>query len=119
MDALVLIFHGNRDAGAGREAAELAGALGARLAQVRVSHGFLQHARPTPAEAIAAAAAAGAKRIELFPLLVLTGGHVARDVPAVLDAARRAHPGVTFRTLPHFAAHPRFAELLADLVRGA
>ena len=59
-------------------------------------------------------------RNRLFlPLLVLTGNHAARGYPAVVEAARRAHPEVTFRALPHLAAHPRFPELIAALARGA
>ena len=119
MDALVLIFHGNRDAEAGREAAELAEALGATLAPVRVGYGFLQFAAPAVSEAVAALVAAGATRIDFLPLLVLTGNHAARGYPAVVEAARRAHPEVTFRALPHLAAHPRFPELIAALARGA
>ena len=116
MDALVLILHGNRDPEAAREAAALVDALGLRVAPVRVGYGFLQFAAPAVSEAVAALVAAGATRIDFLPLLVLTGNHAARGYPAVVEAARRAHPGVTFRALPHLSAHPRFPELIATLL---
>ncbi|MBI5487670.1 MAG: hypothetical protein HY905_10085 [Deltaproteobacteria bacterium] len=116
MDGLVLVFHGNREPEAAREAAAIADALGSRLAPMRVGYGFLQYAAPAVSEAVAALVGAGATRIDFLPLLVLTGNHAARGYPAVVEAARRAHPSVTFRALPYLAAHPRFPELVAGLV---
>ena len=119
MDGLLLVFHGNREPEAAREASALVEALGSRMTPMHVKYDFLQFAAPKASEAVAALVAAGATRIDFLPLLVLTGNHAARGYPAVVEAARRAHPEVTFRALPHLAAHPRFPELIAALARGA
>lgn len=89
--AVVLFGHGARDpewAGPMRRvrARMLADAPG-----LRVELAFLELMRPTLADAIAALAAGGASRIVVVPVFLAQGGHLKRDLPLLLDEARRSH----------------------------
>ena len=50
--------------------------------------------------AIAAQAAQGHRAIRVVPLFLGPGGHLRRELPQILEAARRAHPGVTIDATP-------------------
>jgi sirohydrochlorin cobaltochelatase len=73
--------------------------------KLRVSHGpagpvslaFLELMEPDLASAVAAQVALGCAAITVVPVFFGQGGHVRRDLPAVLDVCRAAHPGVDIR----------------------
>ena len=44
------------------------------------------------ADAVDAAAAAGARALRVVPLFVARGGHLKKDVPALIEAAQAKHP---------------------------
>ncbi len=91
--AIVLVGHGSRRA-EGNAAVQ---ALGRRLAAhagLPVHAGFIELARPTVLEAVAAAVAGGAREVALVPAVLLAAGHAKNDLPAIADRARREHPGV-------------------------
>ncbi|MDE1949639.1 MAG: cobalamin biosynthesis protein CbiX, partial [Burkholderiales bacterium] len=52
------------------------------------------------AAAAAALAADGCAQVEVVPLFLGTGGHVRRDLPALLDTLRQHHAGVAFTLHP-------------------
>lgn len=91
--AVVLFGHGARDpewAGPMRRvrARMLADAPG-----LSVELAFLEFMSPTLADAIATLATGGASRIAVVPVFLAQGGHLKRDLPLLLDEARRSHPG--------------------------
>lgn len=71
-------------------------------AEVRLA--FLEFMQPAIAEA-GADLAARCAAVEVVPLFLGAGGHVRKDLPALLDALRAAHPGV------RFTLHPAVGEL--------
>jgi len=71
---------------------------------------FLDHARPTPAEALRRVAAEG-RAVVLVPLLLGTGYHIRVDLPALLAAAP---PRLRARTAPPLGPDPLLARALAD-----
>ncbi len=93
--AILLFAHGARDPEWARPLEKLATAVRALRPQVTVQPCFLEFMSPDLATAIDSAVAAGALRIEVVPVFLAAGGHVKRDLPAMLDAARARHPGVT------------------------
>ncbi|GAA5185790.1 CbiX/SirB N-terminal domain-containing protein [Niveibacterium umoris] len=93
--AILLFAHGARDPDWARPLEKLAAAVRALRPGVAVHPCFLEFMNPDLPGAIAAAVAEGAHRIEVVPVFLAAGGHVKRDLPAMLDAARIAHPGVT------------------------
>ncbi|MFU2488202.1 sirohydrochlorin chelatase [Thauera sp. WH-1] len=90
--AIVLFGHGARDpewAGPMRRIRE---AILARPDAPSVELAFLEFMTPTLPEAIASLAAAGARKVAVVPVFLAQGGHLKRDLPVLLDAARAAHP---------------------------
>lgn len=78
-----------------------------------VGLGFVAAARPTLDEAIAAAAAAGPRRVIIHPHL-LFHGHVEAQVAGRIDRARREHQGIEWVVVGRLGADTRVAEALAD-----
>ncbi|MET8556192.1 sirohydrochlorin chelatase [Streptomyces sp. NPDC004959] len=91
--ALLVVAHGSRDP---RHAATVR-ALVARVRRLRpgltVETAFLDFAEPSVPDALARLAAEGAHEVVALPLLLTRAFHAKSDIPAVLEAARRALPG--------------------------
>jgi sirohydrochlorin cobaltochelatase len=95
LHGIVLFGHGARDARWAEPFARLAEKL-------RVAHGaagpvslaFLELMEPDLPGAVASQVAAGCATLTVVPVFFGQGGHVRRDLPAVLDVCRAAHPGV-------------------------
>lgn len=78
-----------------------------------VEYGFAAAARPTLDEALAAAAAAGPRRVVVQPHL-LFGGHVEGQVSAAVDRARGQWPGIEWVQVARLGSDPQVAWALAD-----
>src|ERR1700746_3846309 len=93
--ALILFAHGAREPGWGEPFERLL--LHVRNAapgrEVRLPFPGLMS--PGLAEAAAEVIANGAKSISVVPIFLGQGGHVRRDLPALIEALRMRHPGVT------------------------
>ncbi|THF61303.1 sirohydrochlorin chelatase [Pseudothauera rhizosphaerae] len=99
-EALILFGHGARDpewAGPMRRVREL---LAAQAPELRVELAFLEFMAPTLDEAIGRLVADGACRVTVLPMFLAQGGHLKRDLPALVDAARACHPGTAFTLAP-------------------
>ena len=111
--AAVVIAHGSR-----AEAANVAHrAVCDRLAErtdAPVVPAFLELAEPSLADAVDVLVAGGARRVIVLPYFLYPGRHIQRDIPALVDAARQAHPDVTIDIGPLFGADERVVDLLAD-----
>jgi sirohydrochlorin cobaltochelatase len=98
MHGVVLFGHGARDPRWAEPFIRLA-------EKVRGSHGsagpvslaFLELMEPDLASAVASQVAQGCSVVTVVPVFFGQGGHVRRDLPAVLDVCRAAHPGVSIR----------------------
>lgn len=97
---IVLFGHGARDA----RWAEPFERLAARLAAAHsaagpVSLAFLELMSPDLPAAVAAQVAAGCSEVTVVPVFFGQGGHVRRDLPAIIEQCRAAHPGVVIRSV--------------------
>jgi sirohydrochlorin cobaltochelatase len=96
---VVLFAHGARDP----RWAEPFQRLSERLSALRgesagpVSLAFLELMTPDLPTAIAGQIADGVSVVTVVPVFFGQGGHVRRDLPAVLDQCRAAHPSVEIR----------------------
>jgi sirohydrochlorin ferrochelatase/(2Fe-2S) ferredoxin len=109
--AIVVVGHGSREPAANAELEALVGAWAATHPERPVSIGYVELARPSLAEALAAAGAAH-ERVVALPLFLFAAGHVKNDVPLALEAARARHPSVDFRAARPLGVHPLLAELV-------
>ena len=98
--AVVLFGHGARDPEWARPMRRIRAALEHEGQRARVELAFLEFMAPTLPEAIARLAAEGADRIVIVPVFLAQGGHLKRDLPALVDAARSAHPGCEISLAP-------------------
>ena len=111
---LILVAHGSRDARWREPFERVARELAAEL---RVELAFLELSPPTFPDAVARAVASGARELRVLPLLLAGGAHVERDLPALVDAARAAHPAAKFSLLTPLGADDRFWALVKNLAR--
>lgn len=115
--AAVVIAHGSRAEAANDAHREVCAALAVRTGS-RVEPAFLELAEPTLDAAVGTLAAEGASRIVVLPFFLYPGRHIQRDIPALVDAARAANPGVTIEVGPLFGADPGVIDLLAAQIAG-
>jgi len=114
--AIILFAHGARDARWSSTLGDLAVAVRARLpgaGAVHVGRAFLEFQEPRLDQEIAAAIGAGARRIDILPVFWASGGHVANDVPPLLERLRAAHPQVSIRLLPVLSELPGMIDFIA------
>lgn len=112
-DALILFVHGARDPVwavpfervLARVRADAPG-CDARLA-------FLEFMSPDLGSAIADLVASGRKSIRVAPLFLGPGGHLRRELPELVAAARAAHPGVRIDLKPPAGEDEGVADALA------
>ncbi len=97
---LILLGHGSRDPLWAAPMHAIADRVRSSEPSLRVGLAFLEFTPPAFPDAIATMIADGVDFVEIAPLFLGQGGHLKRDVIALIDAGRIAHPGVTFNTLP-------------------
>ena len=95
--ALILFAHGARNPQWREPLERLRALLVARAPALRVDVAFLELLDPVLADALDAAVAAGVRDITVVPVFIARSGHLLREVPPLLDAARARHPGCTLR----------------------
>lgn len=91
--AIVLFAHGARDPEWAGPARRVAAEVQRLRPDVAVSVAFLELMEPSLAEAVEVAAASGARQLRVVPLFLAQGGHLKRDVPALIEEVRARHPG--------------------------
>jgi sirohydrochlorin cobaltochelatase len=91
---LLLFAHGARDSRWALPFEDIVRRVRAQAPDVSVELGFLELMTPELAEAGHRLAAAGCQRIDVVPLFLGAGGHVRRDIPALLAELEAAHPGL-------------------------
>lgn len=91
--AVILFGHGARDAAWARPMERVRERLRAQDPELGVELAFLEFIAPTLDEAIDTLVARGARRIAVVPMFIAQGGHLKRDLPQLVAAARARHPG--------------------------
>jgi sirohydrochlorin cobaltochelatase len=117
--AVLLCGHGSRDLQAIVEFEAAAAALRARLDGREFTTGYLEFARPTIGEALAALAARGAREILALPAMLFAASHVKNDLPWEINTFAAANPGVTVRFGRDLAIDAKLLEAAAARVAAA
>ena len=95
---MILFGHGARDARWQEPFQRLAAKLTAARGDAGpVSLAFLELMTPSLSDAIASQATAGCDTITVIPVFFGQGGHVRRDLPALIAQCQSEHPGVRLR----------------------
>jgi sirohydrochlorin cobaltochelatase len=105
--AVMICGHGSRDPEAIREFELLAAGLRPRLPEVDFATGYLEFARPTIHEGLAALAARGARRILAVPGMLFAASHVKNDLPWEVNSFTAEFPDVDVRLGRDLAIDPQ------------
>lgn len=116
---LILFGHGSRDPEWARPLREVAAQVAAGDAAPQVELAFLEFLEPTLEQACDRLAAAGITRIAVLPMFIAQSGHVRRDLPAQLDAARARHPSLRIDLATAVGEDPRVQAVMAEVARSA
>lgn len=114
--ALVLFAHGARDP----RWAEPFEQLAARVRALRGADGgpvalaYLELMKPTLEQVVADYAAAGHAEVTVVPVFLGQGGHLRRDLPALLEQCRVRHPQLTIRCTAAIGEAKRVLDAMAD-----
>ncbi|HRQ57945.1 MAG TPA: CbiX/SirB N-terminal domain-containing protein [Azoarcus taiwanensis] len=88
--------------------------LRSQAAADEVELAFLEFMAPTLPEALDELAQRGIARIEVIPMFLAQGGHLKRDLPALLDEARARHPQLDIRLAPAVGEAESVIAAMAD-----
>ena len=111
---IILFAHGSRDPRWVEPFERLRDKLSARRPDADVRLAFLELMTPSLGDAVAAMTSAGTSDITLVPVFLGQGGHVRRDLPALADACRAAHPGLDLRLSAAIGEDDTVLDALAD-----
>ncbi len=117
-DAIVLFAHGARDARWAEPFEAVAARLREQAPGAVVVLAYLEMMQPDLPSSIDRLAIAGARRIAIVPLFLGTGGHLRKDMPPLVEAARAAHPGLDIRLHPAIGEHAAVVDAMASAARG-
>lgn len=113
--AILLFGHGSRDP-AWRAPIE---AVAARIRQAEpgalVACAYLELDQPDLPTAAEAMVAAGATSLRVLPLFLGTGRHAREDLPRLVEAVRKAHPGLGVELSPAVGEQPAVLDLIAKI----
>jgi sirohydrochlorin cobaltochelatase len=112
--ALVLFAHGARAAGWAAPFERLRDLAQARLPDAAVSLAFLELMEPRLPAHVAQLAAAGITEVTVVPVFLGQGGHLLRDLPALVGGLRAAHPGIGFKVVGAIGEDPGVLSAMAE-----
>jgi sirohydrochlorin cobaltochelatase len=92
--ALILFAHGARAATWAVPFERLRALTEARVPGVPVSLAYLELMEPRLPARVAELAAQGVTGLTVVPVFLGQGGHLLRDLPLIVEALRRDHPGM-------------------------
>lgn len=98
--ALILFGHGARDARWAQPFERLSRIVQERQPDVTVALAFLELMSPRLPELIQQLVDSGHTEATVVPVFFGQGGHVLRDLPAMVDQLRQQYPDVTLKVAP-------------------
>lgn len=112
--ALILFAHGARAASWAAPFERLRDGLRAQLPDTPVTLAFLELMEPRLPEAVAALVADGAGDVTVVPVFLGQGGHLLRDLPALAEQIRAAHPGLRLQLAGAIGEDPGVQAAMMD-----
>ena len=97
LPGLLLFAHGARDPRWARPFEAIAARVAQRQPGLPTVLAFLELMTPSLLDAGHQLVAAGCTRVDVVPLFLGAGGHVRKDLPALLATLAEAHPGVSWQ----------------------
>ncbi|HEY4080373.1 MAG TPA: CbiX/SirB N-terminal domain-containing protein [Burkholderiaceae bacterium] len=115
MDGLLLFAHGARDPAWSRPFEAVAQGIAARTPGMPMALAYLEFMSPNMEAAAQSLAAAGCTTVHIVPLFLGAGGHVRKDVPALIERLQAQHgPQISWRLHSTIGDHPLVTEAMAE-----
>jgi len=111
---LLLFAHGARDPRWAVPFEDVADRVRVREPDVSVALAFLEFMSPGLIDAGRTLAAATCTRVDVVPLFLGAGGHVRKDIPALLAQLRTEHPNVSWQLQPAIGEQTLVIEAMAE-----
>lgn len=118
MRGLILLAHGARDSAWQRPFVELAARVRTDHPGREVRNAYLEFIAPDMVAAGAELAQAGCHAVDILPLFLGAGGHVRKDVPALLQRLQSEWPGVHWMLHPAVGESPLLLDAMARIATG-
>ena len=115
MRGLILFAHGARDPQWARPFEQTAQRVASLEPGLPVQLAFLEFMSPDLPGAGANLAAAGCTEVDVVPLFLGAGGHVRKDLPALIEGLRASHPGVRWTLQPAVGESPALVDTMARI----
>lgn len=111
---LILFAHGARAASWAAPFERLRDATQARTPDAEVALAFLELMTPSLPDTVAAMVARGIDQVTVVPVFLGQGGHLLRDLPALCDTIRAAHPGLHLDVVGAIGEDPGVQRAMTD-----
>ncbi len=121
-ESILLLGHGSPKKDANnleRVGKMLHGMLHAGCTEDCVKVAYLQFAEPGIMDAVRGVVNRGAKKVILHPFFLTAGLHVTKDIPEMIDEARRLYPGVKFIYTEPLGIHEKLAHIVMERISAA
>ena len=115
--AVILFAHGAREPEWARPFESIRDRL--RAAGTPVELAFLEFMSPSLDETAAALADKGVETVIIVPLFLAQGGHLKRELPAMVAKIRKRHAKTAFRVTAALGDSPEIRAAIAEWVRCA
>jgi sirohydrochlorin ferrochelatase len=113
--AVIILGHGSRNAGADEAIRKVVDGVKQAGSFAVVEHAFLQYVPPTPQEVLERCVGQNADRIVIVPFFLQAGAHVTRDIPELIEKARKRHPKIEIIVTDYIGAHSLMAKVVEEL----
>ncbi|HEY9104060.1 CbiX/SirB N-terminal domain-containing protein [Chitinimonas sp.] len=114
--AIILFAHGARDPLWAQPFERLATLVAARWPGSPVQLAYLELMSPNLSDCVTALFAEGHRHILVSPIFMARGAHLRRDLPALLDALRAQHPGLSLEATEAVGEVEALQEAMADWI---
>lgn len=119
MKGIVLFGHGSRNPEWAKPFHAIRESMRTSAPETLVTLGFLEAMRPTLDEAIDSLVMGGADAIDIVPIFLATGGHIAKDLPQLAANAMERHPGIAISIAAPAGESAQVIEAMARYALGA
>lgn len=115
LQGMILFAHGAREPAWARPFEAVAAAVAAQQPALELRLAFLEFMSPDLMAAGEQLVGAGCTQVQVLPLFLGTGGHLRRDLPAMIQRLARDHPQVQWSVLPAAGEHASVVQAMAGV----
>jgi sirohydrochlorin ferrochelatase len=112
MKAIILLGHGSRVPGGGRDMEKIVEILNKKYELDMIKFCYLSRLGPNFPEALATCVSQGAKKIIVIPYFLNKGLHILLDIPEMLQKEATKYPDVKVIYGKHFGYDDSFADII-------